>query len=193
MFQLTRPNAAAIDAKIAAASRLGWNEPRFLDCRGDVGSTSLPTGFVRDRSESALGQGPNVFAEAKAAFARWVMFDLGWTRVANLQAPIRLGEIVAVEVFALSLWSVNLSRIVDVVDEPERFRFVYATTPLHAEEGEERFLLTLASRTGEVRYELEAVSRPHAWLARLGYPVTRSFQHRFARNSHARMRTEMAR
>jgi len=192
VFQLTRPEAAAIEAKIAAAARLGWNEPRFLACAGDVPGV-LPPGFIRDRSESVLGRGPIVFAKAKDAFAHWVMFDLGWTRVANPGARIRLGQVVAVEVCALALWSVNLSRIVDVANEPERFGFVYATTPLHAEEGEERFLLTMDPATGQVRYELEAISRPRAWLARLGYPMTRSFQHKFARESHARMHAEVAR
>ena len=115
------------------------------------------------------------------------MFDLGWARVANSAAEIQLGQLVAVEVHALGLWTLNISRIVDDADESHRFGFVYATTALHVEEGEERFLLTLDPDSGDVRYKLEAVSRPHSKLAWMGYPVTRTFQHRFARDSHRRV------
>ena len=39
--------------------------------------------------------------------------------------------------------------------------------------------------TGEVLYVIRAASRPRALLARLGYPVTRSLQARFRRDSAA--------
>ena len=39
-----------------------------------------------------------------------------------------------------------------------------------------------------VSYLLEAVSRPRHILARIGYPFSRAMQHRFARDSHARIR-----
>lgn len=192
MFSLKQPTAAAIENRIAAASRLGYQEPHFLKVTGNVDSGKLPSGFVRDRSETVLGSGAETFKRAKAALRAWRMFDLGWVRVANAGAAIAQGQIVGVEVHALGLWSLNLSRIVDVMDAATMFGFVYATTPLHAEEGEERFLLRLDEATGEVRYALEAVSRPRTSLARLGYPVTRSFQHRFARDSHWRMKSALS-
>ena len=104
------------------------------------------------------------------------MFDLGWVRVANPQARIRTGQIVAVEAQTLGLWSLNLSRILDAVDEPGRFGFLYATTEMHVEQGEERFLIQIEPMTGEVFYELESYSRPQRTLAWLGLPVTRSFR-----------------
>ena len=116
------------------------------------------------------------------------MFDLGWVRVANPDAVIAPGQIVAVEAHTLGLWTLNLSRIVDVVDEPGCFGFVYATTANHVEDGEELFLVSLSRDTEEVLYSLEAVSRPRACLAQLGLPITRSFQRRFARESHQRMK-----
>lgn len=144
--------------------------------------------FAHDRSESCLGTSQSVFAAAKDAFRRWEPFELGWARVANPEARIAIGEFVAVEVISLGLWSLNISRIVDIVDTPERFGFVYATTERHVELGEELFLLRFDGVTGEVRYKLEAASRPRFWMARLGYPATRMLQHRFARDSHRRMR-----
>jgi uncharacterized protein (UPF0548 family) len=120
------------------------------------------------------------------------MFDLGWVRVANSDAAIAPEQIVAVETRTLRLWTLNLSRITQAVDSATKFGFVYATTAMHVEEGEERFLLDLDLATGEVYYDLEAVSRPRTALAQLGLPVTRSFQHRFSRESHLRMREEVA-
>ncbi len=119
------------------------------------------------------------------------MFDLGWVRVANLNALVAPGQIVAVEAHTLGLWSLNLSRITETISTANRFGFVYATTEMHVEQGEERFLLEFDAETGDVWYELEAVSRPRHALARLGLPVSRAFQHRFARGSHRRMREEV--
>lgn len=116
------------------------------------------------------------------------MFGLGWVRIANPQALIVAGQIVAVEAHTLGLWSPNLSRIVDVTDTESRFGFLYATTEVHIEQGEERFLIEFDQETGQVYYELEAISFPRSSLARLGFPVTRAFQHKFARDSHFRMR-----
>ena len=119
------------------------------------------------------------------------MFDLGWTRVANPHASITAGQIVAVEAHTLGLWTLNLSRILEVVDTRTRFGFIYATTEMHVEQGEERFLLEFDPETGHIDYVLEAASLPRNALARLGFPVTRSFQHKFARDSHRRMRQEL--
>lgn len=119
------------------------------------------------------------------------MFDLGWVRVANPDARIATGQLVAVEAHPLRLWTLNISRIVDVIRSENAFGFVYATTDLHVEEGEERFLLEFDGAQGEVWYDLEAVSRPRGALARLGFPFVRHFQHRFALQSHSRMLEEL--
>ena len=116
------------------------------------------------------------------------MFNLGWVRVANPAAAMHAGQIVAVEALTLGLWTLNLSRILEIVDTQDRFGFLYSTTEFHVENGEERFLLEFDSDSGRVRYLLEAVSRPRNQLAQLGFPVTRAFQRRFARDSHRRMR-----
>jgi uncharacterized protein (UPF0548 family) len=100
----------------------------------------------------------------------------------------RAGEVVAVEAHTAYLWSINFSRIVEIVDRPTRFGFMYATTALHVEEGQERFVIDFDPESGSVSYLIEAVSRPRHILARLGYPFSRAMQHRFARDSHARIR-----
>ena len=191
-FSALRPNASAIAEEIAAAARLPLARARFLSLGSDPEHRpTLPFGFVLDHSRTLLGRGEAAFEAAKEAFRRWRMFDLGWVRVANSEVPIAPGRIVAVEVRALGLWSVNLSQIIETIDLQTRFGFIYSTTRSHVEEGEERFLLEHDRITDEVVYGLEAVSRPRALLARLGLPVTRHFQHRFARDSHRRMGKEV--
>jgi uncharacterized protein (UPF0548 family) len=188
MFTFHRLEASAIEQRIAEAVTMGSSAPSLLTLRDPLERTALlPWGFAHDFSRSRIGHGLNAFARARFAFERWAMFDLGWVRVANLQAPITTGQIVAVEAQTLGLWTLNLSRILDTVDEPVRFGFLYATTEMHVEQGEERFLIQIEPMTGEVFYELEAASRPQRTLAWLGLPLTRSFQHRFRRDSHRRM------
>ena len=186
MFRLKEPTASAIESAIAEAARSPPTVPRFLYAEG-VRNQRLPSAFSGDYSESVLGRGQVAFARARHGFERWEMFDLGWVSVANPAATIALGQTVCVKVSSLGLWSLNVSRIVEVVDIPNRFGFVYATTGLHVESGEERFLLELDPDSMQVTYSLEAVSRPRNRLAQFGFPITRAFQHRFARESHARM------
>ncbi|MEI9970215.1 MAG: DUF1990 domain-containing protein [Terracidiphilus sp.] len=161
--------------------------PRLLSIGGALAAVD-PGRFARDRSRSSLGFGDEIFGSAKRAFMNWRMFDLGWVRVVNAAAPIECGQIVAVQVRTLGFWTVNLSRILETVDSETEFGLLYSTTNQHVEQGEETFILRRNPETAEVSYELEAVSRPRHFLARLGFPMARFFQHRFARDSHRRMR-----
>jgi uncharacterized protein (UPF0548 family) len=71
-------------------------------------------------------------------------------------------------------------------------RFAYGTLPGHAESGEERFLVEWDRTTDAVHYDILAFSRPRHPLARLGYPLTRRVQRRFARDSATAMRRAVA-
>ena len=100
--------------------------------------------------------------------------------------PIRTGAVVAVIARLLGLWWLNACRIVYVVDEPvpvRRFGFAFGTLPAQPETGEERFLIEWDAASGTVWYDILAFSRPHEFLARLGYPYTRRVQKRFRRDS----------
>lgn len=177
-----------IEKQIEAARYLAVDGPGLLALPRGLRIKNYDPAFALDSSRSLLGKGDAVFNAAKRAFERWAQFDLGWVRVANQEAVIATGHIVAVEVRALGLWTLNLSRVIEVIDTPSAFGFIYSTTKLHVEQGEERFLIEFDRATSDVWYELEAVSRPRQMLARLGFPVTRAFQHRFARNSHRQMK-----
>jgi len=149
----------------------------------------LPDGYNVDRNAIQLGSGESAFVAAKVALRRWEMFDLGWLRVQPTE-EIRQGALVAVVVSHFHFHSVNLSRIVYVEESDDAapfFRFAYGTTREHAEMGEERFTISWNRSNDSVTYEILAFSRPRAALARIGYPLSRGLQKRFARASLAAM------
>ena len=69
----------------------------------------------------------------------------------------------------------------------QRFGFAYGTLPEHAESGEERFTVEWHEEDDTVWYDIVAFSRPQQLPARLGYPLARRMQKRFARDSAAAM------
>jgi uncharacterized protein (UPF0548 family) len=114
------------------------------------------------------------------------MFEMDWIEIAPRDAPIAEGSCVAIIVRHFGFWSLNASRIVYVIEEHgalERFGFAYGTLPEHVEQGEERFSVEYHPDDNSVWYDLFAFSRPRHILARLGYPMSRQLQKRFARDS----------
>jgi len=158
-----------------------------------VGSSrhaNLPIGYNIDRYRIKLGTGMSSFAAAKVALQRWQMFDLEWLRVFPRSAEIRQGSTVAVIVAHLGFYSINLSRIVYLVDSEgpiNTFGFAYGTLLEHAETGEERFTVSWDRSDDSVWYEIVAFSKPRAVVAKLGYPLSRMMQRKFGRASLAAM------
>jgi uncharacterized protein (UPF0548 family) len=193
VFSVRRPTAEEIETRIASVAHRPQSDIQYLRLEDGRVATRVPFLFAHDLSASVIGQGEASFEAARRAFERWTMFDLGWVRVANPEAQIAVGQLVAVEAKTLMLWTLNVSRILEVIETPRRFGFLYSPTELHVEEGEERFLLEFDPASQAVTYRVEAVSRPRSSLARLGLPITRMFQHRFARDTHCKMRQTVAR
>ena len=187
MFRFSKPTTDQVEAAIREAGALPSKSSEWFESTDRLKERRVPFGYAHDFASLRIGSAETTFAAARRAFARWKQFDLGWVQVANPEAALALGQIVAVEVHTVGLWSLNLSRIVQIIDTPMQFGFAYATTPLHVEQGEERFLLDFDPQTGSVTYLLEAVSRPQNIFAKLGYPFTRAMQHRFAQESLTRM------
>ena len=149
-----------------------------------------PRGYDIDYNRVRIGQGPADFAAAREALKAWRMFPVAWTRILPVNAAIRAGEIVTLQIHALGLWWMNAARIVYTIEEhgtPERFGFAYGTLPAHVEQGEERFSVELQP-DGGVWYDLRAFSRPGAWPVRIGKRIARRLQARFVRDSQAAMR-----
>jgi uncharacterized protein (UPF0548 family) len=61
--------------------------------------------------------------------------------------------------------------------------FAYGTLPGHVESGEERFRVSLDPASDRVVYQIAAFSRPAVLLSKLGYPLARRIQKRFATSS----------
>jgi uncharacterized protein (UPF0548 family) len=181
VWHFRRPGAARVSRYLDAQRGLPVTYPAV----GATNGGEAPAGFVLDHNRQRLGRGEAVFARACEDIRRWRMFPAPWTVIEPAEAKITQDQVVAVHIRVLGLWWMNAARIVYVIDEPTRFGFAYGTLPGHAESGEERFLVE--QRGDGVYYDLYAFSRPRHWAARLGAPVTRALQKRFARDSKAAM------
>jgi uncharacterized protein (UPF0548 family) len=185
MIAFRKPSAGRLRTFLDKQCQFGLSYPA-------VGATAAvpPVGYVVDHTRVRLGEGARTFAAAKFALTRWEQFHLGWVELWPPDAPIAKGESVVVMAWLFGLWRLNACRIVYVEDQEEpivRFGFAYGTLPDHAESGEERFTVEWHKDSGAVWYDILAYSRPQKFLTRLGYPLVRRLQKRFARDSAAAM------
>jgi len=158
----------------------------------EVGASAAaaPTGYNVDQNRIQLGKGEDTWQRAMEGIRAWRMFSMPWVSLHWPSAPILVGTDVAVSVHHLGFYSLNACRIVYVVDEDnimKRFGFAYGTLAEHAESGEERFTVEWNREDDSVWYDILAFSRPRQMLARLGYPLSRLLQKRFAEGSKAAM------
>ena len=150
-----------------------------------------PTGFNADLASTVIGRGRDDFERAKIALAQWRHYEMGWVELFPHGASIDPGTDVAVLVRHLGFWSLNGCRVVYRVGDRQSessFGFAYGTLTNHAELGEEVFEVRLEPESEDVIYRIQAVSKPRAPLARLGYPIARYFQERFRRDSTEALR-----
>lgn len=190
MLSFTPPAPDQIRATIALHRHCPLSYPE--EGMTALNPAELPPGLLKkfnlDRHLISLGHGSECFEKARTHLKNWEMFSLGWTQIHPPKTPVQAGEVVAVLVNVLRLWTLNLCRVIEVIDEARSFGFSYGTLPLHAEQGEERFMVRRSPESDEVTYEITALSRPHSFFAKLGYFYTRYAQKRFGRESLTRMK-----
>lgn len=184
MFLLRKPTEETVRQFIAAQQTLPFSY-------SEVGATQTgaPAGYTVDHNRIKLGQGPDTYQRALTALRSWKHFDLGWVTIVPHNTPIEVGRVVAVQAQTFGFWSLSACRIVYVIDELEpmkRFGFAYGTLPNHVECGEERFMIEW-HEDDSVWYDIYAFSHPQHPLVRLGFPIARRLQKRFARESLAAM------
>ena len=180
MFLIRRPSQAEI-AEFLDQSR---NLPLSYHPVGIARQS--PKGFNADLANAVIGHGRETFERAKRALAQWRHYEMGWVELFPHRASIERGSVVAVLVRHLGFWSLNGCRVVyDIGDmrSETNFGFGYGTLTNHAEMGEEIFEVLLEPESEQVVYRIQAVSKPRAALARIGFPITRVFQERFRRDS----------
>lgn len=185
MFLLHKPTAEVVRQFISSQqglpfsySQVGWTQGK------------PPSGYTIDHNRIKLGEGSETYHRAVAALRSWKQFDLGWVTIVPPDTPLEVGATVAVQAKAFGFWSLNAARIVYMVPDNYRlkglFGFAYGTLPDHVECGEECF--TIEWREDDsVWYDIYAFSRPQHLLVKLGFPLARMLQKRFARESLAAM------
>lgn len=185
MFLLRKPSDLQIRAFIAAQQQSDFSYSPL----GITRNAAAPD-YTVDHNRVQLGAGAQCFDAAVSAIRRWKMFDLGWVQLFSDETPIETGRTVAVVVNHLGFWSMNACRIVYVVEDHgplQQYGFAYGTLAEHAERGEERFMVEWNQQDDAVWYDLLAFSKPGP-MARLGYPLARRLQKRFARDSKETMK-----
>lgn len=183
MFVLREPCKSDVESLLERQRELPFSY-------AEVGATLAdpPAGYTVDRTRIRLGAGRETFECAARALAGWRQFETRWTRLLPAEAPVREGSAVCVLARHFGFYSLNPARIIQVLDERDyhpgygRYGFVYGTLPAHSERGEERFSVELLP-DGSVWYELYSFARGSSAIVRIGYPVRRLLQRRFARDS----------
>jgi uncharacterized protein (UPF0548 family) len=179
MFFLRHPSPDDIERFIRESHNLPFSyDPVGLARQGRAG-------FDVDEQIVTVGSGEAAFVRGRTALAEWIHFDLGWVEVFPRRSSIAQGSVVGVLISHLGFWSLNGCRVVYSfgADGDDEFGFAYGTLTNHAEMGEEIFSVRIHPETGDVSYIIRAASKPRATLAKLGYPVVRSLQARFRRDS----------
>ncbi len=183
MVRFRRPSGREIEALLGSGC-LSLTYP-------EVGATaqldlpavreSLRGRYDLDRHEVTLGRGRALFDRARSALMAWRHFGVPWLDFRGADR-VESDQVVATLLRVAGLWFVNPCRVIYTDARPNDgcVAFAYGTLSGHAESGEERFGVTFDPVTQEVRYEIAAFSRPAILLSRLGYPLARQIQKRFA-------------
>ena len=185
MIRLRRPSPREVDAVLESTGPFSYPE---------VGSTAkldapavreaLASRYDIDLHEFVLGTGQALFERARASLLAWRHFEVPWLQLHGSGA-VASGQVVATLVSVAGLWFLNPCRVVyaDSSLGDASVAFAYGTLRGHAESGEERFRVSLDPTTEQVVYEIAAFSRPAVLLSKLGYPLARRIQRRFAASS----------
>ncbi len=181
MISFRPPSASSLQACLAS-----WQDaPLSYPHRKGVDAPPAE-GFIDDEHRVRLGSGDAVYQKACAALDAWTMFP-PWAVVHPPQAPQTPGQVVAMVTRICGVWWINPCRVRSRCDQENHHGFVYGTLPEHTECGEERFMVVRLP-DDSVWYEIRAFSRPHHWLAWLGFPLARWWQLKFVRDSQAAMK-----
>jgi uncharacterized protein (UPF0548 family) len=185
LIRLRRPSRREIEAVLGSGDPLSYSEvgrTAQLDEPG-VGE-ALASRYDVDRHQFTLGRGRGLFERAQSALMAWRQFDIRWLELHGA-SRVQPDQVVATLISLAGVWLLNPCRVVYVESSSDRnaVSYAYGTLRGHAECGEERFRIAFDPVSEEVRYEIAAFSRPAIALSKLGYPLARRLQGRFAASS----------
>jgi uncharacterized protein (UPF0548 family) len=183
-LHLTRANAAAPTEAIALHP--GRARPATLSRLANAARHHAPTspagllhrltppGYRRDVWSGRL---PSGFDPACDAIRNWAGHRAAGITIAEPPPPIAFGETVALAIPVGPISVSATARIIEIVDEPDRYGFTYATLPHHPEDGEESFIIERLP-DGTAHYTVTAVWRTASFASRALPPLTRYLQRR---------------
>jgi uncharacterized protein (UPF0548 family) len=189
MITPIRPGERAVRAFLERQRARRFSYPEVGATRDGIQRAEV-AGYTHDHDRVRLGQGEAVWRRARAGLCAWRMFEVDGVYLCWPEAAIEVGTAVAVLARLAPLWTLNVCRIVHRVEiqgEVERFGFAYGTVEGHAMDGEEVFVVERRGEDDSVWWERRAFSRPRHPFARIGRPLLRSIQARFAIGSVAAM------
>lgn len=141
-----------------------------------------PPGFRINEITRVVGRGRAAWSRAVEGVETGKVLDSAWVRFWRGGRGSRwgLGDSVVVGGRVLpGIWFVNVNRVVGVQRGRRKVSVAWGTTARHVLRGEE-VVSVVREKNGDVRFSLRSFSRPHAFLAWLGYPLVVHLQHKFA-------------
>ncbi len=184
MIGSRRPSVRDVEALLGGR----FNYPEVgatAELSGSTDSDSaVPSHYDIDRYSFLLGRGRDLFERARTGLIAWRQFEIPWLEFHG-SGPAASQQAVATIVPLAGLWFVNPCRVVYAHLEAgqDSAAYAYGTLQGHPESGEERFSVSFEPAVQEVRYEITAFSRPARLFSKVGYPLVRRLQRRFAASS----------
>jgi uncharacterized protein (UPF0548 family) len=125
---------------------------------------------------------PHGFESGCDAVRHWASHKKAGVTVVPASVPLAVGETVSLciplSIAQVVVCSVTATcRVVETIDEADRFGFTYATLPHHPEDGEETFLVERRA-DGTATYTVRVVWRAGVFASRIAPPITRLLQRR---------------
>jgi uncharacterized protein (UPF0548 family) len=185
MILMRKPSGAHLKEFIEQQAKLPFSYPDVEVTRGPA-----PSAYAVDHNRVQLGRGEMAYQRARKALQRWRMFELPWVQLCWPNTPMQPGNTVGILAHVAGSWWLNACRIVYTFDEAgavERLGFAYGTLPEHAAMGEERFMVEWLHADDSVWFDMLGYSQPNHRLARLGSPLARRTQQRFAADAKQAM------
>lgn len=168
-LHLGRPSATELEGLgRRARSQRTTNAAGLLD-------RPTPPGFTRKVWQRSIDHG--CFHSAVEAIRQWSGHDAAGIKRRPAKPDIAAGETLALAIPVGPISVTATCRIIDVVDEPDRYGFTYSTLAHHPEDGEESFMVT-RHRDGAADITVTAVWRPAIIANHVCPPLTRFLQDR---------------
>ena len=171
-MRLVRPSDSAALQRMV--EDLEGAEPTYRDIGGTLAGIR-PEGFHHDHYETSLGEGRHTFLRAVEGLKTWKAHRLLGMGVFPASQAILTGATVVLTFGSPLIALAVPCRIVTVVDGQTQWGFAYGTLPGHPEQGEEAFIVSM-SPDQNVRFEIEAFSRPGDPFVKLSGPIGRAMQ-----------------